>query len=623
MSSAERRAVGDPGATVERVIKDYFCLADRRTAALVHRSGRCDFWCWPSFDSPMRLAGLLDPAQGGSVGVGLPSDQAAEAGWAGDSMVMSLRSGAGVEIRIALVDDGAGRSALAWLVEGPIGAEVWLTLGSPSAGGGPAWSRELRGASLPAGGANDGPGGPLALVSSVLLRPRSAGFQAEIPEPGIGIWLGAPLRSEVLPPVLTQAREAPESAVRALGRALSDQVVADESWLRRVHGHRRPLEPLPSPAARSLDRSLLTLRALQDRTSGLLVASPLTSIPQWPSSVRAWDYRYAWLRDCADAGMALSRAGAESEAERLGSGLGQLLASAPEAPPPVRRLSGGQLPQEHFADYLEGFGGARVRIGNAAADQAQLDSLGEVVRLAEQLDRAGDCPPELLANVPRFASAAAQTWRLPDHGIWEVRGEPRHYVHSKVMAWAALQSAAGMAERGHVTGDSESWRKVAADIAAAVASRGSGPNGQLIMSFEDPSPDSSLLAAYLVGFIGPSTANSASTLDVVSAELGEGPLMNRYSGERDGIASPCFPFIFPGFWAASAEVLLGRRAAAVSRFMAISDLAGPAGQLSEVAEPVTGALWGNYPQVQSHSALIEAALSIWPQGGSSPDRDSD
>jgi GH15 family glucan-1,4-alpha-glucosidase len=93
--------------------------------------------------------------------------------------------------------------------------------------------------------------------------------------------------------------------------------------------------------------------------------------------------------------------------------------------------------------------------------------------------------------------------------------------------------------------------------------------------------------------------------------------MDRYAGERDGIAAPCFPFVFPGFWAAGAEVLLGRRTAAAARFLAISGLAGPAGQLSEVADPETSTLWGNYPQVQSHAALIEAALAIWPREGTS------
>ncbi len=607
----------------EHSVRDYFCLADGRTAALIHRSGRCDFWCWPSFDSPMRLAGLLDPLHGGWVAVGVPGDLPVEAGWVGGSRVMWVRPRANVEIQVALLDDGAGRSALAWLVKAPLGAELRISLGSPTAGGGRSWSEGTGGARLPAGGATDGPGGPLALVSSAPLRAMSAGFVADIPEAGAVVWLGAPLSQGILPPALSQARDGPERAVGALERALSDVVVADEIWLAGVPGKRLALKSAPPLAVRLFDRSLLTLASLQDRSSGLLVASPTTSIPQWPASARAWDYRYAWLRDCADAGMALSRAGARVEAGRLGSGLGKLLGSGLVQPPPVSRLSGDKLPQEHFADYLQGYGGAPVRIGNAAAGQAQLDSLGEVLRLAEELDRTGDCPPEMLAAVPGLASAAAQGWDLPDHGIWEVRGATRHYVHSKVMAWAALQSAAELVDRGRVPGDAESWRQAAAEIREAIGLRGSGPMGELVMSFEDRSTDSSLLAAYLVGFIRPGAANSERTLDRVSAELGQGPLMDRYSGERDGIAAPCFPFIFPGLWAAIAEILLVRRGAAEARFMAIAELAGPAGQLSEVADPKTGGLWGNYPQVQSHAALIEAALAIWPREDATPDREGD
>lgn len=620
MTSQEWPGIGNSEHVGERGIREYFCLADGRTAALVHRSGRCDFWCWPSFDSAMRLAGLLDPIEGGWVGVGAPGDRSAEAGWVGNSRVMWLRPGGGVEIRIGLLDDGEGGSALAWLAEGPPGAEVWISLGSPTAGGGAVWSASPDGARLPAGGAKDGPGGPLALVSSVPLRARRRGFSTEIPETGFAAWLGAPSGTEGLPPALALARDDPSVAVQELRRALAELVVADESRLQGLRDHGRAIEAMPVWAAQAVDRSLLTLLGLQDRKSGLLVASPSTSIPQWPASARAWDYRYAWLRDCADAGMALSRAGARPEAERLGSGLGLLLGSQPEQTAPVRRLSGDELPPEHVADYLQGYSGALVRIGNGAADQAQLDSLGEVVRLAEQLDQAGNCPPVLLAAVPRLAGAAAQKWDVPDHGIWEVRGEPRHYVHSKVMAWAALQSAAELAGRGRVPGAADSWRQTATEIRAAIARRGTGMSRELVMSFDEPSADASLLAAYLVGFLMPGAASSESTLERVSAELGQGPLLARYSGERDGIAAPCFPFIFPGFWAASTEVLMGRRADAEARFLAICKLAGPAGQLSEVADPETGALWGNYPQVQSHAALIEAALAIWPREGTARGR---
>jgi GH15 family glucan-1,4-alpha-glucosidase len=358
---------------------------------------------------------------------------------------------------------------------------------------------------------------------------------------------------------------------------------------------------------------LLTLRGLQDRDSGLLVAAPTTSIPQWPASERAWDYRYAWLRDCADAGIALAHAGASVEADAVARGVAALLGDHPETAGPVHRLSGGALPTEHFVDQLSGYAAARVRIGNGAAGQVQLDTLGEVARLAAELEADHGCPPELLAVVPALADAASTRWRQPDHGIWEVRGDPQDYVHSKVMAWTALQCAVDLADRGRIEGSTASWRGAARAIREAVGTRGQRSSGELVMSFQEPDADSALLAAYLVSYIDSREQNASRTLDAINRKLGRGPLMARHSPERDGISAPSFPFVFPGLWAATAEAILGRQAAAEARFQAICQLCGPAGQLSEVADPARSLLWGNFPQVQSHAALVDAALAIWPR----------
>ena len=342
------------------------------------------------------------------------------------------------------------------------------------------------------------------------------------------------------------------------------------------------------------------------------MTSPTTSIPQWHASERAWDYRYAWLRDCADAGIALTHAGALPEADAVARGLARLLRGQPETARPVQRLSGGHLPPEHLVAQLSGYADAPVRIGKGAAGQAQLDTLGEVVRLAGELERTGSCPPELLLQVPALADAARSRWRLPDHGIWEVRGEQQDYVHSKVMAWNALRTASHLADRGRISSSPEPWGEEAQKIRSAIAARGKGPTGSLAISFQEKGMDSALLAAYLVSFISPTDADAAATLDGVVAELERWPLMARHFPERDGIDAPSFPFIFPGLWAASAEALLGRQLAAETRLQAICRLGGPSGQLSEVAEPATAALWGNFPQVQSHAALVDAALTIWP-----------
>ncbi|MGA7172386.1 MAG: glycoside hydrolase family 15 protein [Candidatus Dormiibacterota bacterium] len=601
-------------AALDRPVKEYFCLADGRTAALVHSEGRCDFWCWPQFDSPLRLAALLDAGRGGSVGVNAARGSRRSVSWAGQSRVILFAFPNGLQIQCGLLDDGTGSSALVWLVDGPSGELIDISLSAPSAGSGARWGATRFGAELGHGALPDGPGGPLALTVSAPAELSSGGLVAELPPHGMVIWLGAPGERGELPLRLAMTAEAPRNAIAQSRELLSEAIVEDRTWLENLHqspalGHL--LGNGPVWAVNAVDRSLLTLRGLQEKESGLLVASPVTSIPQWPGSERAWDYRYAWLRDCADAGIALCHAGAFPESAAVARRLAAMLGERPDLTPPVRRISGGELPPEHTLSQLRGYSGALVRIGNGAAGQVQLDTLGEVTRLALELDLMDHCPDELLRRVPALADAAARWWRLPDHGIWEVRGIPHDYVHSKVMAWSALRSAILLAERGRVAGWVTAWQEEATAIRREVVSKGRGPGGELVMSFQDSTADSALLAAYLVSFIRPNEPAAESTLRRVSRELGRGPLMARHSPERDGLAAPCFPFIFPGVWAATSEALLGHLSAAEARLLAICQLAGPSGQLSEVADPGTGALWGNYPQVQSHAALIDAALTIW------------
>ncbi|MGC2192990.1 MAG: glycoside hydrolase family 15 protein [Candidatus Dormiibacterota bacterium] len=599
----------------DRPIRDYFCLADGRTAALINPDGGCDFWCWPRFDSPFSLAALLDPGRGGSVGVTSARGTASSASWLGRSRVIRFAFPGGLEIQCGLVDDGTGQSALVWLVDGPAGELIQIYLADPSAGGGAGWTTNPYGALLGSGALPDGPGGPLILTVSSQTQAGRRGLVAQLPEEGLMVWLGAASEGGLRPALPALVADRPEEAVSRARELLARSVASDRRWLLRLEEDGGPLGELlrraPIWAITAVDRSLLTLLGLQHRNTGLLVASPVTSVPQWPSSERSWDYRYAWLRDCADAGIALCHAGAFPEAESVARGLAGLLAEHPDLAAPVRRLSGEELPPEHFVSQLRGYSGSPVRIGNDAAGQVQLDTLGEVARLALELDRHQRCPDELLRQVPPLADAAVRRWRLPDHGIWEVRGTPKDYVHSKVMAWSALQAACAIAERGRIRGPVAAWQEESAAIETEVQRRGRGQAGELVMSFQNSGADSALLAAYLVSFIRPDLPEADATLRRVTRDLGRGPLMARHTPERDGIDAPCFPFIFPGLWAAIAEVLLVRSEAAEARLLAICQLAGPAGQLSEAADPKTGQLWGNYPQVQSHAALLDAALAIW------------
>ncbi|NNM97896.1 MAG: glycoside hydrolase family 15 protein [Candidatus Dormibacteraeota bacterium] len=591
-------------------LREYFCLADGSSAALLTGAGRCDYWCAPGFDGPLRLAQVLDRDRGGSVGVSVRLGGPALAAWEGPTTILGISWAEGATMRCGLVDDGAGGSALCWLVRGRPGLAVDLELRAPTAAGAPFFQVEGGRARIARGGAPDGPSGPLAVVASQSID-LETGLRLAVPEGGLVVWLGLPREDGSLPPRLARCDRA--RSVAEAESALNEKAEAARAWiasLLRGEPLARALGRAPRWAAEATVRSLLTLWSLQDRRSGLLVASPLTSIPQWPGSARAWDYRYAWLRDCADAGIALARTGALEQAAAVALGLVRVMRADPARSAPVTRLNGEALPEEHILPYLSGYSGAVVRVGNAAAGQAQVDTLGEVARFAEVLDRFGACPQPLLDLVPDLAREAAQAWRVPDHGIWEVRGVPRHYVHSKVLAWAALESALRLAARGRIESSARAeWRAAQDAVSEAIRTRGTGVAGELTMTFDDRSADSSTLAAYLVGYgMGPP---AEATLDFVTSHLQHEYLLARHHPERDGMADPCAPFLFPSLWAVIAEARLGRRRAAISRLRSILDLAGPAGQLSEVADPGSRLMLGNYPQVQSHAALLEAILTLW------------
>ncbi len=569
-------------------LRSLFCLSDGLGAALVDGWGRCWFWSPPGFDGPLRLARLLDP-QGVSVAIRPRLRGAPEVRWLAPGRVMVARWGERARLEVAVAGGEPGGPAVRWHLSGRPGLEAVLELQDPSAGAG--WRPAPFGAILPSGPWPSGPGGPLRLD----IHPASPQPGAALQVPAEGLKATLRLGTDLEPLFSDQVPSLIEEAAR---------------WQRAVlPSASARLALAPSWAREAVAASLEQLHALQHRESGLLVAAPVTSIPQWPGSPRAWDYRYAWLRDNADAGTALALGGDLEGARHLARGLAELLRQGTQ---PVRRLDGGPLPPERSLPHLRGYLGALVRVGNGAAQQAQVDTLGEVCRFAHLLEQVGGCPPQLLDQVPRLADAAAIGWPEPDHGIWEVRGRRRHYLHSKILAWVALDRALDLAGHGKIEASgAASWAAARGELEEAVARRGTGPSGELTMAFGEPSADSATLAAYLVGYPLPEGGRRAGTLDHVLGQLGTFPLVARHRPERDGIPYPCLPFIFPSFWAAAAEAACGRREAAVARFRSLIRLAGPSRQLSEVAEPASRRMLGNYPQVQSHAALVEAALVIW------------
>ena len=245
-------------------------------------------------------------------------------------------------------------------------------------------------------------------------------------------------------------------------RVFSIQVtVAD--WRRMIPEMHAERHTRINDAGGLLETTAAVLLGLRRRDGGI-VAAPTTSLPQWPGSGRTWDYRYCWLRDLSLAALAMLRLGLLDSAQSLAAFIGNVVREF--GPVPLVRLDGGSAPDETEMSELAGYGGARpVRIGNAAAAQAQLDVPGEVIELATSLAGISALPDELAAAVPLLADWLVQHWREPDHGIWEIRGSPARYSHSLVTAISGLEGAAALVDRRVVTGDAAAWRRAADAVA--------------------------------------------------------------------------------------------------------------------------------------------------------------
>ncbi len=338
------------------------------------------------------------------------------------------------------------------------------------------------------------------------------------------------------------------------------------------------------------------------RRGGGIVAAPTTSLPQWPGSARTWDYRYSWLRDSSLAGIAMVRLGIIDGARELAQFVGGVIAE--QGPVPLVRVDGSAPPQEAEQPTLDGYLGARpVRIGNAAAGQAQLDVPGEVIELATALAAISALPDELAGAVPALANWLVQHWQEPDHGIWEIRGEAARYTHSLVTAASGLAGAATLADRGLMTGDAARWRATAAEIIDAIGATG----GPMQLRLDGGGADAALAQVALLAGLEPLAARVQPTLGLIVYRLGRAGLVDRYEGQPDALPDPCGPFVFPTFWLAAALAATGRDGSAwLSAAIATR---GPLGLFGEVTDPADRTPLGNYPQVQSHAAFVLAVTT--------------
>ena len=367
------------------------------------------------------------------------------------------------------------------------------------------------------------------------------------------------------------------------------------------------------PYAEKLQRSAIVLKGLSNAPTGAIVAAATTSLPESPGGSRNWDYRFSWIRDSSFTARSLAQLNYVHEADGFRRFIERSTAGSVDQLQILYGIGGERRLHEYEIGELEGYRGAKpVRIGNAAESQIQLDAYGELLDLAWHWHCRQRSPDDdYWEFLVELVNKVCECWQSTDCGIWEFRGDPRHFVHSKVMCWAALNYGIKLSGDLGRKAPVEKWEKAREAVRRAVESKGyDADRGIFIQAFEHPVMDAALLLLPMVGFVAYDDKRMIRTTDAVREELCENGLLRRYSEGDDGLEGREGAFLACSFWLTECLARQGRLDEAHQTFQRAFAVGNDLGLFAEEYDSVADEMLGNFPQGLTHLSLITAAVAL-------------
>ena len=605
MIGPEDRPAALPAPSPDRVdgfapIRDYAAIGDGRTVALVARDGSVDWLSTPSVDSPTVFGALLDPDRGGSWRIAPEAPFEVTRRYVPGTAVLEttfVLDGGSVRLTDVMTVPGPGLSPLREIVrtiEGLSGTVPMRSVLRPRFRYGAVPVRiEARGG-VPVASAG---------VDALALRSFDAGSphvtQDAIAERfvvGEGETAVLALSLAHQEPLVFAGRAEVEERVERTNRTW-------RTWTGALHIGGRWKD--------AVERSAVALKLLVYAPSGAVVAAPSTSLPEVIGGERNWDYRYCWIRDAAFTLDALLQLGCSTDADAFFWWLMQASQLTHPRLQVLYGIDGDPEARERVLDLRGYRGSAPVRIGNGAVDQVQHDVYGDLLETAWAYVRSGR---PLDADIGKRLAGAADhvtsIWRLSDAGIWEVRSEPRHFTHSAMMCWVALDRAVRLAEAGAIPdAHADAWRRSRSEVENFIWSECWSPDrGSLVRAAGGDDLDAALLLGAHFGF-DEEGDRLTRTIDAIQRELRRGPFVYRYTGD-DGLEGREGAFLACSFWLVEALARRGELDEAAELMDELVGVSNDVGLYAEEIDPRTGEFLGNFPQGLTHLALLEAAFAF-------------